>query len=229
MAIAIGFATGCLPWVVPYRATGLSARRHAWRRRNDCLAQDCAVPVAATGHPGPALVATPAAVQQRGGTAGAAPSAFGAPWATPLGHGALCPGRQAGPGPKAHFAPAGPRASQAVAVHWSQQPSHRCADSPWPTFLRGSAPCGAHRRVAARCGGCSRRMPLHPGGTRPGFFRVLPTSLTRPAPCWISLRACGTGSAGAQGPHPQRRREAQHPGPPPLPSRPASRAGPSGL
>ncbi len=34
---------------------------------------------------------------------------------------------------------------------------------------------------------------------------------------------------GSQGPHPQRRREDQHPGPPPPPSLPASRAGPSGL
>ena len=33
MAIAIGFARGCLPCVVPSRATGRSSRRHAWRRR----------------------------------------------------------------------------------------------------------------------------------------------------------------------------------------------------
>jgi DDE superfamily endonuclease len=32
MAIAIGFARGCLPCVVPYRATGLSSRRHSWSR-----------------------------------------------------------------------------------------------------------------------------------------------------------------------------------------------------
>jgi hypothetical protein len=33
MAIAIVFARGCLPCVVPYRATGLSSRRHSWSRR----------------------------------------------------------------------------------------------------------------------------------------------------------------------------------------------------
>jgi len=32
MAMAIGFARGCLPCVVPSRATGLSSRRHAWSR-----------------------------------------------------------------------------------------------------------------------------------------------------------------------------------------------------
>ena len=32
MAIAIDFARGCLPCVVPYRATGLSSRRHSWSR-----------------------------------------------------------------------------------------------------------------------------------------------------------------------------------------------------
>ena len=32
MAVAIAFAKGCLPCVVPYRATGLSSRRHAWSR-----------------------------------------------------------------------------------------------------------------------------------------------------------------------------------------------------
>src|SRR5713101_3717918 len=32
MAIAIGFARGCLPCMVPYRATGLSSRRHSWSR-----------------------------------------------------------------------------------------------------------------------------------------------------------------------------------------------------
>ena len=32
MAIVIGFARGCLPCVVPYRATGLSSRRHSWSR-----------------------------------------------------------------------------------------------------------------------------------------------------------------------------------------------------
>src|SRR4029450_13346477 len=32
MAIAIVFARGCLPCVVPYRATGLSSRRHSWSR-----------------------------------------------------------------------------------------------------------------------------------------------------------------------------------------------------
>src|SRR4029450_6130017 len=32
LAVAIFFASGCLPWVVPYRATGLSSRRHAWSR-----------------------------------------------------------------------------------------------------------------------------------------------------------------------------------------------------
>src|SRR5262250_2124787 len=33
MAVAIIFARGCLPCVVPYRATGLSSRRHSWSRR----------------------------------------------------------------------------------------------------------------------------------------------------------------------------------------------------
>ncbi len=33
MAIAIVFARGCLPCVVPYRATGLSSRRRFWSRR----------------------------------------------------------------------------------------------------------------------------------------------------------------------------------------------------
>jgi hypothetical protein len=33
MAIAIGFARGCPPCVVPYRATGLSSRRRSWSRR----------------------------------------------------------------------------------------------------------------------------------------------------------------------------------------------------
>jgi hypothetical protein len=33
MAMAIVLARGCLPGVVPSRATGLRARRHAWRRR----------------------------------------------------------------------------------------------------------------------------------------------------------------------------------------------------
>ena len=32
MAITIGFARGCLPCVVPYRATGLSSRRPSWSR-----------------------------------------------------------------------------------------------------------------------------------------------------------------------------------------------------
>ena len=32
MAIAISFARGCLPCVVPYRATGLSSRRRSWSR-----------------------------------------------------------------------------------------------------------------------------------------------------------------------------------------------------
>jgi hypothetical protein len=32
MTIAISFARGCLPCVVPYRATGLSSRRHSWSR-----------------------------------------------------------------------------------------------------------------------------------------------------------------------------------------------------
>jgi hypothetical protein len=32
MAIAIVFARGCLPCVVPYRATGLSSHRHSWSR-----------------------------------------------------------------------------------------------------------------------------------------------------------------------------------------------------
>jgi len=32
MAITIGFARGCLPCVVPYRATGLSSHRHSWSR-----------------------------------------------------------------------------------------------------------------------------------------------------------------------------------------------------
>jgi DDE superfamily endonuclease len=32
MAIAIGFARGCRPCVVPYRATGLRSRRHSWSR-----------------------------------------------------------------------------------------------------------------------------------------------------------------------------------------------------
>jgi len=32
MAIAIVFARGCLPCVVPYRATGLSSRRRSWSR-----------------------------------------------------------------------------------------------------------------------------------------------------------------------------------------------------
>ena len=32
MAIGIVFARGCLPCVVPYRATGLSSRRHSWSR-----------------------------------------------------------------------------------------------------------------------------------------------------------------------------------------------------
>jgi DDE superfamily endonuclease len=34
MTIVIGFARGCLPCVVPYRATGLSSRRHSWSRLN---------------------------------------------------------------------------------------------------------------------------------------------------------------------------------------------------
>jgi hypothetical protein len=33
MAMAIGFARGCPPCVVPYRATGLSTRRRSWSRR----------------------------------------------------------------------------------------------------------------------------------------------------------------------------------------------------
>ena len=32
MVIVISFARGCLPCVVPYRATGLSSRRHSWSR-----------------------------------------------------------------------------------------------------------------------------------------------------------------------------------------------------
>ena len=32
MAVAIIFTRGCLPCVVPYRATGLSSRRHSWSR-----------------------------------------------------------------------------------------------------------------------------------------------------------------------------------------------------
>ena len=33
MVMVISFARGCLPCVVPYRATGLSSRRHSWSRR----------------------------------------------------------------------------------------------------------------------------------------------------------------------------------------------------
>jgi hypothetical protein len=34
MAVAIAFAKGCLPWVVPYRATVLSSHRRFWSRLN---------------------------------------------------------------------------------------------------------------------------------------------------------------------------------------------------
>src|SRR6516165_7333538 len=87
--------------------------------------QDCSVPGAATGRPGLALGSTTAGVQQRGGAAGAAPSAFGAPLATPVGHGGLFPGRQAGPGPQGGFFPLWTtHCSRRSLVNWSQKPSN---------------------------------------------------------------------------------------------------------
>src|SRR5262249_37321911 len=93
---------------------------------NDCRAKDGSVPGAATGRTGPALGSTTAGGQQRGGTAGAAPSAFGAPVAPPVGHRGLGPGCQAGPGPQGGCFPRWTTPwSRRSPVHWSRQPRHR--------------------------------------------------------------------------------------------------------
>jgi hypothetical protein len=131
---------------------------------------------------------------QRGQT----PSAFGASWATPWGHGGLFLGRQGGTGPPGGVFPLWTTPwSRRSPVNGAQKPSTPCAASLWPTSPPGPARCWAHRSVAGQWGEYLIRRPSNHGGTHTGFFRVIPTSPPRPAPCWTSMRADGKASPWA--------------------------------
>ena len=117
--------------------------------------------------------------------------------------GRLCTGRRNSATVASAVAGRRHRTSRQRAGH-TDQSQHGVADSPY----------GCYHTVAGQILDLSTGSPLR----RKGWTDAGPLcgSVARPAP-------------GSQGPHPARRREDQHPGPPPLPSLPASRATPRGL
>ena len=206
MAIAIVFARGCLPCVVPSRLPGRSSRRHAWRRRKSGPGKGRCRTSCGNGPPWSCSCLTnrwcPTARRPSGSSAIRVRCAVG----DTVGPRAILPWTTSRDGAARRiFPPWTTPWSRRSPVNWWQKPRNRCAASPGLMPLLGVALCWAPRSVAARCGGVSLRMPSHHGGTRTGFFRVIPPSPTRPA---RSRPLCGPvarGTPGAQGPHPQRR------------------------
>jgi len=105
------------------------------------------------------------------------------------------------------------------------------AEPPVPGRRHGSGPYGAghtdqsQHGVADSCYGCHQTLAVQVLDFSPCSPRRQPGRPDAgPLGGPVARR-----TPGAQGPHPQRRGEAQHPGPPPWPSLSASRTEPSGL
>ena len=166
-----------------------SSHRHSWAG-GTIAGKDGAVPVAATGRPGCARLNNrwcPTARRRSGCSSIRVRCAV----ATPLGHGTF-PSTISPAGPQARFFPLWTMPSSRRSPASSSRNLAPLSRQSLADLTARAAPRWAHRSVAARCGGFSIPMPSNLGGTNTGFFLVIPTSPSRPARFWTSMRACGT-------------------------------------